>query len=266
MIVSSYTDAMTLEELKDDWPSVKRQASKFGKKLMAKMPKSRIGLDPEKTLGMAGKHRSKNGNLWNINVYCNEGEKTFWTVTYVEVERENGLKSYIYLRGMRTPHQYYVEIVPHAIRRLRERYINIEQTLYFADRNVLEILDHAVFNRHECGIFLRSGTYKKRKFIPYIDEDGNTHGKLKTQNCLFGARMTPLGNFILRTYLNFEAPKGSLREKYLMMFTCFYLTHNDPELIKDREKASQITVTLAYNLGMMKLIENYSQRLVPLYP
>ena len=31
MIVSSYTDAMTLEELKDDWPSVKRQASKFGK-------------------------------------------------------------------------------------------------------------------------------------------------------------------------------------------------------------------------------------------
>ena len=51
MIVSSYTDAMTLEELKDDWPSVKRQASKFGKKLMEKMPKSKIGFDPDKTLG-----------------------------------------------------------------------------------------------------------------------------------------------------------------------------------------------------------------------
>ena len=32
MIVSSYTDAMTLEELKDDWPWVKRQASNLGKK------------------------------------------------------------------------------------------------------------------------------------------------------------------------------------------------------------------------------------------
>ena len=266
MIVPSYTDAMTLEELKDDWPSVKRQASKFGKKLMAKMPKSKIGLDPDKTLGLASKFRSKNGNVWNINVYCNEGAKTFWSVTYVEVERENGLKSYIYLRGMRTPHQYYVEIVPHAIRRLRERYINIDYTQYFADSEVREILDHAVFNRHECGIFLRSGTYQKGKFIPYIDEDGNTHGKLKTENCLFGARITPLGNFILRTYLNFEAPKGSLREKYLLMSTCFYLTHNDPELINDRKKSSQITAVLAYELGMTNFIDSYSQRLVPLYP
>ena len=257
---------MTLEELKDDWPSVKRKASSIGKKLMEKMPKSRIGLNPENVLGMASKHRSKNGNLWNINVYCNEGAKTFWSVTSVEVERENGLKSYIYLRGMRTPHQYYVEIVPHAIRRLRERFINMEQTHFFADRDVREILDHAVFNRHECGIFLRSGTYHKRKFIPYIDEDGNTHGKLWTKNCFFGARITPLGNFILRTFFNPEAPKGSLKEKYLMMFACFYQTHNNPELIKDREKASQITVALAYKLGMMKLIENYTQRLVPLYP
>lgn len=266
MIVSSYTDAMTLEELKDDWPSVKRQASNLGKKLLTKMPKSRIGLNPDNMFCMAGKHRSKNGNMWHISAYCNEGSKTFWTVTYVEVERDNGLKSYIYLRGMHTPHQYYVEIVPHAIRRLRERYINVEQTLFFADRNVSDILDHAVFNRHECGIFLRSGTYRKRKFIPYIDEDGNTHGKLLTKNCLFGARITPLGNFILHTFLNLEAPKGSLRDKYLMMFTAFYQTHNDPELIKDRDKSTKIIVTMAYKLGMMKLIENYTERTVPLYP
>ena len=46
MIVPSYTDAMTLAELKDDWPSVKRQASKLGKKLLENMPKNRIGLAP----------------------------------------------------------------------------------------------------------------------------------------------------------------------------------------------------------------------------
>ena len=62
MIVSSYTDAMTLEELKDDWPSVKRQASNLGKKLLTKMPKSRIGLNPDNMFCMAGQHRSKNGN------------------------------------------------------------------------------------------------------------------------------------------------------------------------------------------------------------
>ena len=64
MIVSSYTDAMTLEELKDDWPSVKRQASNLGKKLLTKMPKSRIGLNPDNMFCMAGKHRSKNGNAF----------------------------------------------------------------------------------------------------------------------------------------------------------------------------------------------------------
>lgn len=266
MIVPSYTDAMTLAELKDDWPSVKRQASRFGKKLLEKMPKSRIGFNPGNALGMTGKHRSKNGNMWHIGVYCFEGSKTFWTVTYVEAERENGLKSYIYLRGMRTPHQYYVEIVPHAIRRLRERYINIEQTLFFADRKVNEILDHAVFNRHECGVFLRSGRYFRGKFIPYIDEDGNTHGKLLTKNCLFGARITPLGNFILRTFLNLEAPKGSLREKYYTMFACFYKTRNDPEYKDDNKKAAELTLTLGYNLGMMDLVMGFAERLVPLYP
>jgi hypothetical protein len=257
---------MTLAELKDDWPSVKRKASKLGKKLLTKMPKSRFGIDPDKTIGTEEKHRSKNGNMWHISAYCNEGSKIFWTVTYVEVERENGLKSYIYLRGMRTPHQYYVEIVPHAIRRLRERYINIEQTLFFADREVREILDHAVFNRHECGVFLRSGRYFRGKFIPYIDEDGNTHGKLLTKNCLFGARITPLGNFILRTFLNLEAPKGSLREKYYMMFACFYKTRNDQEYIDDRKKAAELTVSLGYNLGMMDLVQGFAERLVPLYP
>lgn len=266
MIVPSYTDAMTLAELKDDWPSVKRQASKLGKKLLENMPKSRIGLNPDMVHGMAGKHRSKNGNMWHIGVYCKEGSKTFWSVTYVEAERENGLKSYIYLRGMLTPHQYYVEIVPHAIRRLRERYINIDQTLLFADREVREILDHAVFNRHECGVFLRSGRYLGKKFIPYIDEDGNTHGKLLTKNCLFGARITPLGNFILRTFLNLKAPEGSLREKYYMMFTCFYQTHNEPEYINDRKKTAEFTVNVGYNLGMMNMVESYTERFVPLYP
>ena len=57
----------------EDWPSVKNQAKKLGKKLLKMMPKGRIGMDRDKLLWIHGKHVSKNNNYWSIGAFCLEG-------------------------------------------------------------------------------------------------------------------------------------------------------------------------------------------------
>ena len=140
MIVPTYNDEQTLHELLDDWPSVKRKAKKLGEKLMKTMPKSRFVQELGKLEGQGDTHRTKNGNTWSICAYCQTGAKTWWSVCYCEVENDYGTKSYYYLRGVNTPHPYYVELIPHAIRRLRERFINTFQEAYFAERNIAELV------------------------------------------------------------------------------------------------------------------------------
>ena len=121
MIVPSYTDERILQELMDDWPGVKRKAKKLGEQLLARMPKSRIGLEKDRVEGNTTLHTSKNGNQWRVSAYCKHGSTAWWSVCYCEVENDHGTKSYYYLRGMNTPKQYYVHVIPHAIKRIRER-------------------------------------------------------------------------------------------------------------------------------------------------
>ena len=47
MIVPTFTDKEILEELMEDWSSVRQKAKKLSKKLLDGMPKGRIGLDKE---------------------------------------------------------------------------------------------------------------------------------------------------------------------------------------------------------------------------
>ena len=58
MIVPSYTDERILQELMDDWPGVKRKAKKVGDELLRKMPKGRIGMNPDKFFTLRQKYVS----------------------------------------------------------------------------------------------------------------------------------------------------------------------------------------------------------------
>ncbi len=106
---------------------------------------------------------------------------------------------------MKSNYQYYVEVIPHAIRRIRERFVNNFQEAYYADMKAQDLVDTAVFSLHEIGLFFKTGKIRNGIFYPNIDEDGNTHGVVLLKRSMFYARMTPLGNFIFKTFINPQA-------------------------------------------------------------
>lgn len=267
MIVPAYNEEQILKELMEDWPSVKRHAKKVGDILMKKMPKWKIGLDKDMVSGYHAPFRTKNGNTWNTSAYCRQGTKIWWSVTYAMVENAYGTKSYYYLRGMNTPHQYYVELIPHAIRRIRERYINVEQERLFADKETYSVCDWAVFDRHECGIFFKSGKIRKGKFEPFLDSSGNTHGIALMKNAMFYGRITPRGNFIFKTFINPNAKEGTLKHDFIKMLCGIYHSFNMPKGEDTPAKRADFMIKVYCGLpSMQNLLERFFDRTIPLYP
>lgn len=266
MIVPSYTDERILQELMKDWPGVKRKAKKLGEKLLGMMPKGRIGLETDHIQGCHTLHTSKNGNSWRVSAYCEVGSKVWWSVCYCEVENDRGTKSYYYLRGMHRPKQYYVHVIPHAIKRIRERWITTERELLFADKTTREIMNWAVFDRHECGIFFAAGKIRKGVFQPFTDLDGNTPGVVIVKSGYFYARRTPLGNFIFKTYLIPNAEPGSLKDDFHTMLIGFWRSHNMPKERNTRKEQVDVMIrTLALVPRMEKHFDHYAEKVVPLY-
>ena len=267
MIVPSYTDERILQELMDDWPGVKRKAKKLGERLMARMPKSRIGLDKDLVEGNSTLYTSKNGNSWRVSVYCQHGSRTWWSVCYCEVENDHGTKSYFYLRGMNTPKQYYVHVIPHAIKRIRERWLTVDRRQVFADKSTHEIMDWAVFERHECGIFFKAGKIRNGVFKEFTDGDGNTPGIVMVQNGSFYARRTPMGNFIFKTYIMFESEPGSLKDDFRMMLFGIWRSHNMPKGHDTRDEQVDVMIkTMMLVPSMEKHFDHYLEKVVPMYP
>ena len=267
MILPTYTDEEILKELMDDWPSVKRQAKKVGKKLLDMMPKGRIGMEKDKLLWIHGCHKSKNGNIWSVGAYCLEGTTQWWSVIHCEAENGYGTKSYFYLRGMNTPHQYYVEVIPHAIRRIRERYINNDQEAFFANMKAEDVVDLAIFDRHECGMFFKAGKIRKGVFNPFTDGDGNIPGIILLKNSMFYARMTPLGNFIFKTFIIPKAEEGTPKHEFYTMLFGVYMSHNLPkgeDTMENRMK--RIVAALELAPRMRHHLDHYGEKFVPLYP
>lgn len=267
MLLPTYTDEEILKELMDDWTSVKRQSKKAGKILLERMPKGRIGMDKQNVRFIHGNHISKNHNYWSIGAFCLCGSTKWWSVIHCEAENGYGTKSYYYLRGMNTPHQYYVEVIPHAIRRIRERYINTRQEALFADMKTEDVIDLAIFNRHECGIFFKAGKIRNGNFMPFTDGDGNTPGVILLKNSMFYARMTPRGNFIFKTFISPAAKEGSAKYDFMLMLFGIYYTHNLPK----GEDTPQNRVANLLNLWqvvptMRHHLDHYGEKIVPLYP
>ncbi len=267
MIVPSYTDERILQELMDDWPGVKRKAKKLAEKLLASLPKGRIGLDTEQGAGMQVYHRSKNGNRWHVSVYCHNGSTKWWSVCYCEVESVVGSRSYFYLRGLNTPHPYYVEVWGHAVRRLRERYKIKDQEHFFDDMPASKFLDWAVFDRHECGIYFRAGKRRNGKFVPFTDRDGNTPGIALMKNSMFYARRTPAGNFIFRTFITPVAEEGSLKKDFIWLLFGIWRSHNMPKEHDNLQDSSRFLARIAQTVPRVAHhLDDYSEKVVPLYP
>lgn len=271
MIVPTYTDEEILKELMDDWPSVKRKAKKMSQEFLKMMPKNCIGIDKEKYYSYRYKHISKNGNFGSILINCMDGSKKWWSVIHCEAENGYGTKSYFFLRGMNTPHQYYVEIIPHAIRRIRERYINTDQEAYFADKDIRDIVDVAVFQDHACGIFYKAGKFHNDEFVANKDSDGNIPGIVLLKNSMFYARMTPRGNFIFKTFINPEAEEGTRKHDFITMLFGVFISHNVPRGNKsykeyNDERIKYLVALYEMAPSMTRNIDHIFDRTIPLYP
>lgn len=267
MIVPSYTDEQILQELMDDWPSVKRHAKKVGEVLLKKMPKGRIGVDRTRLSGLDATFRSKNGNTWLVCAYCQNGSTQWWSANVCMVENDHGTKSYFFLRGMNTPHQYYVELIPHAIRRMRERFINTQQEAIMAQMTVEQICALGVFDRHECGVFFRAGKTRKGKFDAFTDGDGNTPGVVLMAKTMFYARMTPRGNFIFKTYILPDAEKGTPKYEFTLMLFAIYQSFNMPKGHQSIEERTQLLMDARETIPTMSHhLEHFTEKVVPLYP
>ena len=271
MILPTYIDEEILKELMDDWPSVKRKAKKVGQLMITKLPKRCIGKNVDNAYWYRHKHISKNNNYWSISICCLDGSTKWWSIIHCEAENGYGTKSYFFLRGMNTPHQYYVELIPHAIRRIRERYINTDQEAYFADKDIRDVVDQAVFRDHACGIFYKAGKYNKDKFEAYKDSDGNTPGIVLLKNSMFYARMTPRGNFIFKTFINPEAEEGTRKHDFITMLFGIFISHNVPRGNKSYKEYTDERVKYLLALyemapSMKRNIDHIFDRTIPLYP
>lgn len=267
MIVPSFTDEQILQELMDDWPSVKRHAKKVGAMLLKQMPKGRIGMDSGILSGLSAMFRSKNGNTWLVCAYCLHGSTQWWSSTACMVENDYGTRSYFFLRGMNTPHQYYVELIPHAIRRMRERYTNPQEEAIMAEMTVDQICAIGVFDRHECGIFFKAGKIRRGKFEAFTDGDGNTPGVVLMKNTMFYARMTPRGNFIFKTFIVPEAEEGTPKDKFTLMLFGIYQSFNMPKGRQSLDDRAQMLLSLQMLYPTMRHhLEHFTEKVVPLYP
>ena len=269
MIVPSYTDEMILKELKDDWPSVKRHAKKLGEMLLTKMPKGRIGVrNDEVESSMHLDYRSKNGNVWHLTACCKPGSTQWYSVCYAEVENDHGTKSIYYLRAVKSPHPYYVELIPHAIRRIRERFYNEEAGNVFAEMDINMLCNYAVFDRHETGIFLAAGKVgRDGHFHAFTDGDGNTPGVVLNKNSMFYARRTPAGNFIFKTFIVPELKEGTRKTEFIhMMFSIYLMVNRKHTDFADKRVADFYRALWAMHPTMHRHLECLTERLIPLYP
>lgn len=268
MIVPTYTDEQIFRELMDDFPSVKRQTKKVGDGMLKKMPHGRIGMEKGRFRSTRKDFRSKNGNQWIVSTHCIEGSTRWWSVCYCEVENGYGTKSYFYLRAINSPHPYYVEVIPHAIRRIRERYINNFQEYYFAEASINDICEFAIFTPHDCGVFLAAGKVRSDgHFHNFTDKDGNTPGVVVMKNQMFFARRTPLGNFIFKTYITPDNEKGTRKHEFTLMMFGLWRAANPQHFGKtNKDQLKMIEVLWKLCPNMHRHLHCIHERFVPLYP
>lgn len=275
MIIPSYTEDEVLRELLEDWPEMRRKAKKMGDKLMKSIPKWCIGMPKDERFYSHATFRSKNGNTWGIGVYKKNTKKYWESVLTCEVETKYGVKSYFYLRGLEKNEPYYVELTSHAISRLRERatLIGMDQIVNIS---VKIICDIAIFDKGERGVFLKKGTIDENgNFIPALDHDGNTYGRVWLHDTIFFARATKHGNYILKTYIN-PAPLKKIesrKNEYDRIHSGLWILLNrdrlDSDYVKMYKDMTQEQIAKAFISScpnMYDEIQNLEKSLLVLHP
>lgn len=268
MIVPAYTDEDKLRELMADWPSVKHHAKRISATLLKQLPHGRIGYKDAQPQFVRDKFLTKHSNTWNVAVYCQPGSTRWWSICYAEVENDRGTRSYFYLRGMNTPHPYYVELIPHVIQRLRERYYTLDGEHILADIDVNQICDLAVFDLHECGIYFRSGhPLPDGHFKAAADADGNTPGLVMLKSSLFAARRTPAGNIIFKTYIPPNAEEGTPKYEFtLMLFSLWKMVNRPVKELTDDYIVKAYKQLWTMFPTMQRHLLCLDERIVPLFP
>jgi hypothetical protein len=247
MILPTYTDDKILKELMDDWPSVKRKAKSLAEKKCKELVSQ--GKGNEKAL-FDCYIRSKNQNKWFALILCRpkNGSKIFWSCRiHCVVERENGLRTIYFLRGLRFGPPYFVSINNHVLKRMRERFHPYEGKTMSENPNaeIAKIL----FHESEQPIFKRFSPPDMAKFIEGCADASEKSGLIFMRAAMLIAYRTDTGNYICKTFLNIdERFKKSKKFPYYLLMIFLYGQLNPKELADLGQKV----LPLAQELGALE--------------
>lgn len=229
MILPTYSEEDILRELLDDYQSIKRKVKSLAEKKCKELIKQ--GRGHEEAL-FDCYIRSKNHNKWFALILCSpkNGSRTFWSSRiHCVVERENGLRTIYFLRGLRFGPPYFLSINNHVLKRMRERFRPYEGKT-MSDNPDVEIAK-ILFHESEQPIFKRFAPPDMAKFIEGCDDAADRSGLIYLRAALLIAYRTDAGNYICKTFLNVDDRfMNSNKMPYFLLLTFLYGQLNPKEL------------------------------------
>lgn len=229
MILPTYTEEEILKELLDDYQGIKRKAKSLAEKKCKEL--TRQGKGHEKAI-FDCYIRSKNYNKWFALILCRpkNGSKIFWTCRiHCVVERENGLRTIYFLRGLRFGPPYFLSINNHVLKRMRERFRPYKGKTMSENPDV-EIAK-ILFHESEQPIFKRFAPPDMAKFIEGCDDVSDKSGLIYMRAALIIAYRTNAGNYIGKTFLNVDKRmENNGKYPYFLLLTFLYGQLNPKEL------------------------------------
>ena len=202
MIVPGYSEEQVLNELLDDYPSIRRKFKKMADKEIDKMRKQ--GKCAESKL-FDSYIRSKNGNKWYVIISCKpspKGQKSWSCRCHCVVELENGRREIYFLRGLRFGPPYFVQMNNHVLRRMRERFCPKEGKTVDVTPN--SQIAKIAFHISEQPIFKRLAAPDMAALLEQCTDVENVSGLIVMRAAMFIAYRTESGNYICKTFMNVD--------------------------------------------------------------
>ena len=210
MILPTYTEDEILQELIEDFQTIKRVAKGIADDFYAKAKKG--GRFIRETVSEGHYRTTRLNNKWFINIEYNQKYRTPWLYRACCItEGSNKSKDYYLIRGLSSEQPYFIKITTHALKRSMER-----NNMLMENADHLELYACRAFDSGETGVGVK---YLNWELIDKM-MDNNIDIKetmsdisymVMTLHGLFFAYRTPKGNYIFKTFVSPEMSYTELR-------------------------------------------------------
>lgn len=240
MILPTYTEDEILQELIEDFKSVKRKAKSIADSFYIKAKKS--GRFIRETITEDHYITTNLNNKWYIVIEYNQRNRIPWVYRACCIaEGSKKSKDYYLLRGIKAEKPYYIKLTTHALKRTMERN-NIQTDIL----NSLELYACWAFAPGETGIGVKYLGIEKMKLSLENDcSDENISDlsyMIMVMNGIYFAKRSEKGNYLFKTFVSPEMGWNEME-----------LVHNDIKtpFKKEGEHLEQLLILHQYyNKGL----------------